>query len=265
MHYNNLYDRQLIIEKTGLEQKGILSFVNLCIYPYDFATIYHRIQERDQIQFNDYEALKGAITALLVLIKRKNRNNNAAVDIFVVDFVNYIRSDTKTRDPLKFLMSINRYLPRYLCVSGLNYAFGIDWKTLVVETLDLNRSLEYSSYHSLFTNLYIRSLMMTFVAWKNFRYSHEEGYEYGVNDIDTLLTKAASYKKSLSRDKIEKLFDRLLKVLPSWNVQTRRKVGWSVDTMQDGWYIINRPSQDWMNYDNNDRKKCIKSRLESGE
>lgn len=259
MHYNNLIKRQEILEKYpgtfANNCKGILPFVNLCIFPYDFATIYHRIQQREQIQYNDYEALKGAITALLVLIKRKNKNNNAAVDIFVVDFVSYIRSDTKTKDPLKFLMSMNRYLPRYLCVSGLKYSFGLDWRELVESTLDLNRSLSYSSYHSLFTNLYIRSLMMTFVAWKNFRYSHEDGYEYGVNDIDTLLDKAAAYKKSIKRDRIELLFERLIKELPSWNVDVRRKVGWCIDTMQDGWYVTNRQISDWANYTTTDQKK----------
>lgn len=186
-----------------------------------------------------YDALKGAILGLLVLVKRKHKDAVASVDNYVLDFISFIRNDTKD-DPIKFLLSMRAYMLRYMFLKGLQVAFGIDWKPLVTDALELKRAPLLKNYHSLCTNKYVRNLLRVYVIWKNYRDVHDEGYIAGVNDTNSLLDKASVYKTSLVREQLVSLLEALKENLPSWNYSVRKRAAYAIDTSCDGWEIINR-------------------------
>ena len=247
-HYNNQLAREQLVKKNpGIFERSpsrVLSFINLCIYPQQFEVIYKSIRSQERITMRAFEALKGVVLGLLVLSKRKHKDAVASVDNYVVDFVSFIRNDT-VNDPIKFLLSMRAYMVRYLFLKGLAVAFGLDWRTLVVDALELKSTPNPNNYHSLCTNLYVRNLLRVYVVWKNYRETYDEGYEAGVNDANTLLDKAAAYKTALSRDKLVSLFEVLKENLPSWNYSARRKAAYCIDTSSDAWSMVNKQFTDY--------------------
>lgn len=248
MHYNNYPKRLLIQEKNPSiferSPSRVLSFINLCIYPHTFETVYRSIRSDKRITIKTYDCLKGVIIGLLVLSNRKHKDSYVSVDTYVIDFVNFIKSDTK-EDPIRFLLSMRVYMPRYLFLRGLQIAFSIDWRSLVTDALELKIAPRSKSYHSLCTNKYVRNLLRVYVVWKNYRDVHDEGYELGVNDVNTLLDKAAAHKTSLDRVSLVALLESLKESLPSWGYSVRRKAAYAIDTSADGWAIINRQPSEW--------------------
>lgn len=246
------YNNQITREKLQQEIPGIferspsrvLSFINLCIYPQQFEVVYESIRKQERISMKTYEALKGTIIGLLVLVKRKHKDSVASVDNYVLDFISFIRNDTKA-DPIKFLLSMKAYMLRYMFIKGLQVAFGIDWKTLVTASLELKRAPVLRNYHSLCTNTYVRNLLRVYVIWKNYRDVHEDDYVAGVNDTNTLLDKAAAYKTSLAREQLVSLLESLKENLPSWKYSARKRAAYAIDTCCDGWEIINRQFTDF--------------------
>jgi len=247
-HYNNLMKREALVNKMpdifNRTPSKVLSFINLCIYPQDFSVLYHSVRTQERLSMPTYEALKGALIGLIVLSKRKHRDTILSVDNYIIDFISFIRNDS-VGDPVKFLLSMKAYMLRFMFAKGLQVAFGLDWRKLILESLDLRSAPNPKSYHSLFTNIYIRNLLRVYVIWKNYRDIHEEEYEAGVNDINTLLDKAASHKTSLSREQLVALFETLKENLPSWRYATRKQAAYAIDTCQDGWAIVNRQFSDF--------------------
>jgi len=247
-HYHNQYERVEILKKNPSiferTPSRVLSFINLCIHPYQFETVYESLRTQERISYRTYEALKGSILGLLVLVNRKHKDAYQSVDNYVLDFISFIRNDSKA-DPIRFLLSMRAYMVRYLFIKGLNVAFGIDWKQLVVDALELKRTPMSTSYHSLCTNIYVRNLLRVYVVWKNYREVHEEDYCEGVNDVNSLLDKAAAHKTSLDREKLVSLLEHLRENLPSWNYSTRRRASYAIDTSADGWDITNRQMTDY--------------------
>lgn len=242
-YYNNQQQREQLVKKNpGIFERSpsrVLSFINLCIYPQQFELVYNSIRSQERLSVRTFEALKGAILGLLVLSRRKHKDSLISVDHYVVDFVTFIRNDTKA-DPIKFLLSMRAYMVRYLFLKGLDVAFGLDWRTLVVDALELNSAPNPNNYHSLCTNKYVRNLLRVYVVWKNYRDTYDEGYLEGTNDSNTLLDKAAAYKTSLSREKLVSMLEVMKENLPSWNYGTRRKAAYAIDTSSDAWDMLNK-------------------------
>ena len=226
------------------QHSKVLAFVNLAIYPHKFEVVFKHIRELPRISSDTYNALKGTVTALMVMSKRQHKESSLSVDEYVLDFIQFIRSDNKG-DPTKFLLSMRRYMPRYMFLKGLAVAFNVDWRRLVADALDLKELPQATNYHTMFTNRYTRNLLWVYIVWKNFKESHEEGFEQGVNDIVTLLAQANSHKSSLGEIKQQALFNALMGALPSWSYSTRRKASWAIDTCQDGTSMVNRQFTDW--------------------
>jgi len=247
-HYNNQPKRvELMKQIPGIFERSpskVLSFINLCIYPHQFEVVYQSIRRQERISMKTYDALKGVIIGLTVLVKRKHKDTLASVDNYVLDFIGFIRSD-KTDDPIKFLLSMRAYMLRYMFLKGLQVAFGIDWKALVTDALELRRTPMSRNYHSLCTNVYVRNLLRVYVIWKNYRETYEEDYVAGVNDTNTLLDKAAEFKTSLDREQLVSLLEALKENLPSWNYSVRKRAAYAIDTCCDGWEIINRQFTDF--------------------
>jgi hypothetical protein len=247
MHYNNYYAReQLLAHQPGYYDNAmskVLAFVNLCIYPHKFESVYQTIHDRVKIPAITYDCLKGAIMGLLVMGKRCNTESHHSVDEYVIDFIDFIRQD-KRPDPVRFLLSMRMYLPRYLFVKGLKVAFGLDWKVLVADALDLQKLPKCTTYHGLCSNLYVRNLLRAYVVYKFFREPHEEGYKKGENDIVTLTKTACSHKTSFELERMQALVDILLTSLPSWCYNVRRQAAYAIDTSQDGFSIIARSVSD---------------------
>lgn len=243
MHYNNQRKRDKLIEKMPdyfeKAPSKVLAFINLCVYPHKFEVAYHNLREHPRISATTYDVLKGAITGLLVLANRQHKESRASVDEYVLDFIEFIRQD-KRPDPVRFLLSMKMYLPRYMFVKGLSVAFGVDWRKLVGDALNLNRLPKVENYHSLCTNIYVRNLLRAYVVYKNYRDPHDDDYREGENDVTTLLKKTYEYKTALEPEQMVALFQALQESLPSWSYTIRRKAAWAIDTSQDGWSILNR-------------------------
>lgn len=248
MHYNNYQARLEIYQKSPWlfddAPSKVLAFINLCVYPYKFEVVYNTLRTQPRISANIYDCVKGTITGLLVLTNRQHKESQMSVDNYVIDFITFIRSDKKD-DPVRFLLSMRRYMPRFMFFVGLQVAFGIDWRTLVYDLLELQNKPQCKSYHSVFTNRYGRSLLHAYIIWKQYREPHDEDYEAGVNDVLTLLDKFANMKTNIGRESLQLLFEGLQANLPSWNAGVRAKAAWAIDSAQDGLTIINRQFTDF--------------------
>jgi hypothetical protein len=248
MIYNNQEKRNEIVQQMpdyfSASTSKVLAFINLCVYPQKFEVAYHNLREQPRISATTYDVLKGAITGLLVLANRQHKESRMSVDEYVIDFIEFIRKDTKG-DPVKFLLSMKRYMPRYLFIKGLSVSFGVDWRRLVADALDLKKLPKATNYHSICTNLYVRNLLRAYVVYKNYKETHDEGYEQGVNDVETLLKQTYAFKTALPPEKMVALFQALCSYLPNWSYAVRRKVAWAIDTSQDGRAIIERQFTDY--------------------
>lgn len=248
MHYNNQQARENLLAKMPWlfddSQSKVLSFVNLCIYPHKFELLWHTLRTQERITEASYNAVKGVICALMVMNNRMHKEKDISVDAYVIDFIKIIRSCTDD-NPVKFLLSMRAYMVRFMFIVGLRVAFGVDWRELVYQVLELKNKPQNRSYHSLFTNLYIRTLLHAYICWKNYREPHDPDYESGTNDILTLLENYSKLKKNLGYESTLKLFEALQSGLPSWSVDSRRKAAWAIDSAQDGFSMINRQFTDW--------------------
>jgi hypothetical protein len=244
MHFNNQFARDhLLMHMPDYFDNAIskvLAFVNLCIYPHKFEVVYDSIKNHSRISNLVFDCLKGTIRALLVITHRHHAECNRSIDEYVVDFVEFIKND-KSNDPIKFLLTMRFYMPRYQFAKGLKVAFGIDWRVLVTELLGLEKPPNPQTYHSLCTNNYLRNLLRTYVVYKNYKDTHEDGYKQGENDVVTLLRQTYAYSTALPSEQLDALFFGLCSNLPSWSYDVRRKAAYAIDTAQDGYYIINRP------------------------
>lgn len=248
MHYHNFVQRELIYQKNpdiidNAESK-VMGFINLCIYPYKWELIYDRLRTQERITSETYAATKGVIAGLLVLANRMHREYQISVDAYILDFIALVRSD-KQGNPMKFLLNMRMYMPRFLFVVGLRVAFAVDWRQLVFDVLKLRSKPQSKTYHSVFCNPFLRKLLHAYVIWKQFRESHDPDYQAGVNDIKTLVDKYSALSTNKDRGTTEMLLDALLNQLPSWSVATRTKAAWAIDTAQDGYAMVNRQFSDF--------------------
>lgn len=243
MIYNKQARRDEIVEQIpgyfDDAPSRVLAFINLCVYPQKFEVAYMNLREHKRISATTYDVLKGAITGLLVLGNRQHKDSRRSVDEYVIDFIDFIRND-RVGDPVKFLLSMKRYLPRYLFIKGLQVAFGLDWRRLVADALDLKKLPKATNYHSMCTNTYVRNLLRAYVVYKNYKEPHDEGFEAGVNDVNSLLRDTYGFKTALSEEKMIALFQALCGHLPNWSYNIRRKASWAIDTSQDARDIIER-------------------------
>lgn len=248
MWYNNYGKRELIYQQNpdlmDKTESKVMSFINLCIYPYKWELVYDRLRSCERISSETYAATKGAIAGLLVLTNRMHRDYQISVDAYILDFIALVRSD-KQGSPMKFLLNMRRYMPRFLFVVGLRIAFGVDWRQLVYDVLKLRSKPQSKTYHSVFCNPYLRKLLHAYVIWKQFRESHDDDYKEGVNDIKTLVDKYSALATNADRETTELLLDALMHSLPSWSVATRTKAAWAIDSAQDGYSMINRQFSDF--------------------
>lgn len=242
-YYNNQTKRDLLMEQMPdlfvKAKSPVMSFINLCLYPYKFEVTFTAVKTQTRLSSITYGTLKAAIAGLLVLANRQHKESSQSIDLYVIDFIEFIRGDKKN-DPTRFLLSMRRYMPRYLLLKGLQHSFGIDWRTLITEALELKSAPTAVNYHTILTNIYVRNLVRVYVVWKNYLDQHEDGYELGTNDVNTLLDKAALFKTALTREKLVALFESLQANLPSWSYSVRRRAAWAIDTSFDGMQIIER-------------------------
>jgi len=246
--YNNEPARRKLLAETpwlfdDCESK-VLSFINLCIYPQKFELLYNTLRNQPRISANDYESVKGAITGMLVMNNRQHRESMLSVDNYVIDFIKFIRSDPKD-DPVRFLLSMRRYFPRFLFAIGINVAFGLDWKTVVTDCLDLSQKPNPGTYHGVLCHRYLRNLLYAYIIWKTYREPHDPDYKLGENDLLTLFDKYTKLKTCLGRETLQSLYTYLSESLPSWNVGVRQKAAWAIDSAQDGYAMVNRQFTDW--------------------
>jgi hypothetical protein len=241
VYYNNQYERERIKEASPLPIKHprIGQFVNLCIHPYRWELIYSNLKKQQQISMKDYEAAKGAVMGLIVACRRRTHASGAAVDQYIIDFIKLVQSD-RQNDPEKFLYNMTHYWRRFQLMVGLQVAFGIDWRALVVDCLELKKPLQFSTYHSILSNPYARSLLHAYIIYRKFREPVDEDYELGVNDLATLMDKYGKSKAGVGNYKLQLLFNALLESLPSWNCDIRQKAGWAIDGAEDGRALIER-------------------------
>jgi hypothetical protein len=158
------------------------------------------------------------------------------VDSYILDFIEVIRIHTSP-DPSDFLLSIRRYLPRFLFAVGLRVAFNIDWRDVVTDALDLNKRPQPATMSGLFANKYLRNLLYAYCVWKLFREPWDADYEKGTNDILTLLDKYATLKTALTRGELEVLFTALSSLLPSYSLDIRKRAWYMIDTAQDAYHL----------------------------
>lgn len=230
MYYNGQKDRERLMQEFE-EREGHSMFadvskrfcvwINLCLHPYTWEQTYASLRKPGRISFRAWENLGGAIMALFVNINRCTPFTKEMVGECQPDFVEYIRAD-RVGDPWKFLLSMRRYLPRYIAVKSLQRA-GIDWRLLATECMGAKVKPKISSFHSLFTNLYVRSILKALVVFRQYRTPGDEDYSLGTNDIASLVAKESSSNKCVSFDKLLPVVERLQESLPSWSVSARAR------------------------------------------
>lgn len=233
----------------------VIAFVNLAIHPYDWNQVYESIRRKETINDRNWECVKGVILALLVLTKRRNNESLRAVDCYIIDFIELIRSD-RQGDPEKFLLNMRFYMPRFLFVVGLQVAFGLDWRELVTTTLNLRAKPQPKTYGSLFVNKYLRTLLYAYICWKNYYQAGDDGYVLGVNDTNALLDEYAKRAYTVSREVLQLLFVRLQEELPSYSRNIRRQSSYAIDNSIDGWQNINKS---YNNYSNKHKQAEVKA------
>lgn len=248
MHYRNSEERERLLKDnpglfTDKKEGRVLQFINLCIHPYDFRIIFRTLRTEARVSLKTYNALKGTIAGMLVLTNRKNAHSFYSIEQYVLDFIDFIRK--YPRDNAEgFLLAMKMYMPRYLCLRGLEASFGIDWRQLVTDALELKNMPNPKSFHSLFTGYYPAFVLRAYLVWKQYKEPTDEGYKEGVNDLLTLLEKHRKFKteaRQMPFERFSMLFTALKESLPSWNASVRVKAAFAIDTAQDGRAIVERP------------------------
>ena len=266
-HYLNQTKRQELLEKK--ESKGfhfpkrdgkVLAFVNLAIAPYDWHQVYSSIRNKERVSVANWEAVKGVILALLVLTKRKNKESGKSVDVYVIDFIELMRSD-RQGDAEKFLFNMRFYMPRFQFVVGLQAAFGMDWRSVVCAALEKSNKPQPKTYGALFVNKYLRNLLYAYCVYKEYRQAGDDDYEAGVNDVSTVLDKYSQRAYTISREVLQRLFVYLQENLPSYALNVRRQAAYAIDNAIDGWENITYD----FNQFNRKHQKAVKEHQEAKE
>jgi hypothetical protein len=236
MRYNTQVKRDEIL--ATMEKKGyqfpkhdhkLISFVNLAISPSDWTQVYNSARTAEKIPFATWEAVKGAIMAMLVVSKRKSRESHRSCDAYVLPFIELMRSDMQG-DSEKFLLNMRWYMPRFLFIVGLKEAFGIDWREFTFKHLRLKKKCQKKTYGSLLASNYpLRTLLYAYIVYKNYKQPGEVGYEKGVNDTTTLLEKESKHSYCHSYEHLLILFVALQETLPSSSYQIRRDSCYAID------------------------------------
>lgn len=228
MHFNGAKERALILqqfrEREGRdmfegESKRFCVWVNLCLHPYTWEQTFASLRQPGRVRYRAWENLGGAIMAIFININRFTPFTAQMVGECQPDFVEYIRSDT-VGDPWKFLLSMRRYMPRYIAVKSLAKA-NIHWQDLAVECMGAKFKAKPTTYHSLFTNKYVRSTIKALVVFRQYRSVGDSDYEPGVNDLPTLVRRESASNKCVSEPHLLAAVERLQESLPSWSVSAR--------------------------------------------
>jgi hypothetical protein len=206
------------------------AYINLCIAPYNWEDVYTAIKSRASISLINWDCLNGVIMALLVSLHKKTEHTLPMIPEMSTDFVDYIRMD-KGNSPWRFLLSMKRYLPRYFVMRSLA-AVGIHWRDVAYDLMGARNKPAYTSYHSLFTNLHVRTLVKATSVFKHMRHTGDPDYQAGVNDKHSLLLKESSSTKCHKYEYLENVVDLYISCLPSWNPAIRAKVCYCISFLQ---------------------------------
>jgi hypothetical protein len=239
MHYNTQKERdRLMADYERLhgrsmfegQTKSLCIWINLCLSPYTWEQTYAAVRRKNtHIPYKSWECLGGAIMALFVNINRFTPHTAEMVQECIPDFVEYIRGDS-VGDPWKFILSMRRYLPRYVVLKSLAKV-GIDWRKVAVERMGAKVASRSSTYHSLFTNLYVRSIVKAMVCFRLYRSVGDPDYLPGTNDLPSLVEKESASKKCVSADKLMQVVELLQETLPSWTPAVRARACFYVSYM----------------------------------
>ncbi len=230
MHYNPQKERTRLMqeyeEREGRSMfegtdKSLCVWINLCIAPYTWEQTYAGLRQPGRIHFRHWECLGGVVMALFVNINRFTPFTPEMVNECLPDFVEYIRAD-KVGDPWKFILSMRRYLPRYIVLKALARV-GFDWRKVACERMGAKVMSRSSSYHSLFTNLYVRSIVKAMVVFRLYRTPGDPDYLPGTNDLPSLVAKESASKKCVAFDKLLPVVELLQETLPSWSASARAR------------------------------------------
>jgi len=230
MHFNAAKERARILqefrEREGRdmfegESKRFCVWVNLCLHPYTWEQTYACLRVPGRVRYRAWENLGGAIMALFININRFTPFTAQMVGECQPDFVEYIRSD-KIGDPWKFLLSMRRYMPRYIAIKSLSKA-GIHWQDLAVECMGAKHKSQPTTYHSLFTNKYVRSTIKALVVFRQYRSIGDEDYSLGTNDLPALVRRESASPKCVGEPELTAVVERLQESLPSWSVSARSR------------------------------------------
>jgi hypothetical protein len=233
MYYNNLQARNKIIANMGSNpfETTTTAFslhISLCLHPHSWETTYYSIRSKARVTEEHWGVLTGVIYALMLHTRKKARSYETINDV-AIDFVEYIRSERKP-DPWKFLLNMRAYMSRYMVLKGLASA-GVDWRSVAYELLSAKSLPSAASYHTIFTNKYSRNMVRALGIFKNHRSLGEEDYKLGENDLQTMLERACTSRKTLPIDELECLVVYLMQQLPSWKPSIRSLVSFRVNNL----------------------------------
>jgi hypothetical protein len=214
------------------------AYINLCIHPYKWEQVYGSIRENKRIPNMTWNALLGALHGTLVYIKRSRVESHRMCAEIAPDIVEFIRSDSKG-DPWKFLLSMMRYFPRYFIMRGLK-TFGIDWREVAVTCMGATHKPNPKTYHSLFTGLYIRTLVKAITVYTQQRDIHDSEYELGKNDRHSLLVRESASTKCKGYHELNATVEYLEQALPSWNQKTRAQVAYYLSHALPLHYLVEK-------------------------
>jgi hypothetical protein len=201
--------------------KSLCVWINLCLFPYTWEQTYASLRKPGRISYRAWENLGGAVMALFVNINRFTPYTPEMVAEVLPDFVEYVRSD-RTGDPWKFILSMRRYLPRYIVIKALARV-GFNWREVACERMGAKVPSRSTSFHSLFTNLYVRSIVKAMVVFRLYRTPGDPDYLVGTNDVATLVAKESASNKCVSFDKLLATVELLQETLPSWSASARAR------------------------------------------
>lgn len=227
-HYNDTAKRAALIEQAAARgvhlfadtnKHKFCTWLNLCLAPHTWEQTYASVRKQKVLSHVAWECLGGAVLALFVNQNKFNRYTKEVVAEVLPDFVTYIRAD-KVGDPWKFILSMRRYLPRYITIKALGKA-GVDWRELAVECMGAKTKPRSVTYHSLFTNVYVRSLVKAIVVFRLYRSPGDPEYVVGTNDLDTLITQHAASNKCVAEPELYATIASLQSSLPAWNYRVR--------------------------------------------
>lgn len=236
MHFNGKAKRDAIISLLDYDPfssgKRFCVYIDLCIHPFSWDTIYQKIRRKQRLDYQTWNCLLGALNGLFINLHMQGACTNAVLmSETAMDFVEFIRSDS-VGDPWKFMLSMRVYMRRYCILKSLQ-SVGVDWREVAYNELGALSKPSNRTYHSIFTNKYVRSFLKALVVFKQMRTVVDEDYQVGVNDRHSLTLAQSTSPKSLPYEQLDKLVSILLESLPSWNTSIRAKVCYAISFQHD--------------------------------